>query len=44
MTRQMNAGFILFGIGSSTGRAQGEFGQKVKAEEDIKDAGEVSFI
>jgi hypothetical protein len=44
MTRPMNAGFILFGIGLGTDRAQGEFGQKVEAEEGIKDADEVSFI
>ena len=44
MARPMDVGSVLFGIGLSPGRAQGEFGQGVKAEESIEDVGEVSFV
>ena len=44
MTTPMNVGSVFFGIGLSVGRAQGEFGQGVKAEESIEDVGEVYFV
>jgi hypothetical protein len=40
----MNAGSVLFGIDLSAGRAQGEFGQGVEAEEGIEDASEVFLV